>query len=131
MVDAGPSTFPCGVTFGGNVFWQERGTSADGQPFSWFIESADQMVGEDRVFRVGSCWPDFKNQLGAIILSLTTRFKPQGVESSRTYSIAPSDEKIDVRAKGRYLRLKFSGNSSPTGGRLGAPVFEIIISSRR
>lgn len=131
MVDAGPSNYPCGVTFGGNVYWHERGTSADGSPFSWFIESADQTLSEDRVMRVASFWPDFKNQLGTIVLAITTRFKPQGVESTKTYNIAATDEKTDVMAKGRYVRLKFSGNSSPTGGRIGAPVFDTRVSSRR
>lgn len=131
MVDASPSNYPCGVTYQGNVYWHERGTSADGSPFAWFIESADQMVGEDRAFRLTSFWPDFKSQLGAITLALTTRFKPQGPEQTKTYAIAAGAEKTDVMVKGRYLRLKFSGNSSPTGGRLGAPVFDIRISSRR
>lgn len=131
MVDAGPSNYPTGCTFDGTVYWHERGTSADGAPFAWFIESADQMIGEDRVLRVTSFWPDFKNQLGAIALALTTRFKPQGAETTKTYNIGTSDEKVDVMTKGRYLRLKFSGNSSPTAGRIGAPVFDIKNSSRR
>lgn len=131
MVDAGPSNYPCGVTFDGTVFWHERGTSADGSPFSWFIESADQMIGEDRVMRVSSFWPDFKNQLGAITLALTSRFKPQGAETTKTYNISAGDEKTDVMIKGRYLRLQLSGNSSPTAGRIGAPVFDIKPSSRR
>jgi len=83
FVDAGPQQDPIGVTPEGQVFWHERGRSADGGAFAWFIESADQLLNEDQTLMVRGLWPDMADQAGAAALRLTTRLKPQG--ESRTY----------------------------------------------
>jgi hypothetical protein len=132
MVDAGPSPYPVGVTQAGRIYWHERGHSADGGALSWHIESADQMLGEDATMLVTGFWPDFKGQEGAVALTLTSRFKPNGAATVKgPYSIGAMDEKTDVRAKGRYFKLRFSGNSAPAAWRLGKAVFDVRPSSRR
>ena len=49
FVDAGPSLYPLGVTFEGQVYLHEKGHSADGQPFAWFIETADSYLRSGRL----------------------------------------------------------------------------------
>jgi hypothetical protein len=110
----------------GRIYWHERGQSADGGVLSWFIESADQYVSEDRALLLRSIWPDVKDQIGPISLTLTSRFKPRGAERSTTYVASPDDEKIDVRANGRLLRIRFSGAASLTAFRLGQPVLDAV-----
>jgi hypothetical protein len=47
------------------------------------------------------------------------------------YSIGAMDAKTDVRAKGRYFKLRFAGDSAPAAWRLGKAVFDVRPSSRR
>lgn len=132
MVDAGPSNWPIGVTYAGNIFWHERGQTADGGAISWFIESADQMMNDQTAMLMRSLWPDFEEQVGAVNLTLTTRFKPRGDEVVKgPYTIAPGTAKVDLRANGRMVRAKFSGNAGPTAWMLGKPIFDVAATGNR
>lgn len=125
MVDAGPSSYPLGVTYDGQAYWHERGQSADGAVLSWFIESADQYLSEDRAILVRTFWPDALEHVGPVTLTLTSRFKPRGDETSKSYVFGATEQKIDVRATGRLFRIRLSGSASPSAFRLGAPVFDM------
>lgn len=125
-VEAGPSQFPCGVTYEGNCYWHERGNSADGSPFAWYLESGDLYLSPDRTMMVRGVWPDFEDQAGPINLTLYGRFKPQADEVTYgPYALSPMADRSDFRASGRMLRTLFEGNASPTGGRFGKPVFDL------
>lgn len=126
FVDAGPQQDPVGVTPDGRVYWHERGRSADGAAFAWFIESADQYLSEDQTLMVRGLWPDMAGQAGAAAVRLKTRLKPQG--ESRTYGpypLAPGAALVDLRASGRLFCVRLSGQGSPTAGRIGRPVFDV------
>lgn len=131
MVDAGPSLYPAGAAYDGHVYWHERGGSADGAPLSWFIESADQYLSEDRSLLMRTMWPDVQGQTGPVMLTLTSRFKPQGDETMKSYVIAPHVQKVDLRATGRLFRIKFAGSASPTAFRLGQPVIDAVATGAR
>jgi hypothetical protein len=131
MVDAGPASYPLGVTYEGNIYWHELGNSADGGVLDWFIESADQYLSEGPALLARTFWPDAQDQVGAVSLTLTTRFKPRGDETAKSYSFAPDDEKVDVRATGRLFRLKFAGSSAPAAFRMGKPVFDMVPTGMR
>lgn len=125
MVDAGPSSYPCGVTYAGAIYWHEKGKSADGSALSWFIESADTYLDENVLMLVRGFWPDFSDQVGPISLTLYTRQYPQGdVTTYGPVSIASGDDKVDFKASGRLYRVKFSGSSAPTSARLGRMTFD-------
>lgn len=132
FVDAGPQGDPIGVTPDGRAYWHERGQSADGSGFAWFIESADQLLDPDQTLMVRGLWPDMALQAGAVGLRLTTRLKPQG--PSRAYGpigLAPGASRIDLRATGRFFKVRFSGQGAPTGGRIGRPVFDVVAAGTR
>lgn len=125
FVDAGPSTYPVGVTADGAAFLHEKGRSADGGPFAWFVETADYALDPERAMLVRGLWPDFKDQAGAIQLTLTGRFEPQGPMHTAAVAMAAADRRADVLVSGRLFRVRFSGESAPTGARMGAPVFDV------
>ncbi len=77
FVDAGPSLYPLGATYEGAVYHHEKGRSADGGPFGWFIESADGRLDPERAYLVRQLWPDFRDQAGPVTVSLAARFEPQ------------------------------------------------------
>lgn len=125
MVDAGPSAYPIGVTFGGNLYWHEKGNSADGSAFDWFIESADVYLDLNTVFLTREVWPDIAEQQGPVSLTVTTRFYPQGPETTvGPFMVAAGDDKVDFKAKARLFRIRFSGSSAPSKARLGLTVFD-------
>jgi hypothetical protein len=132
MVDAGPSRDPIGVTAGGNVYWHERGQSADGQPLSWSIETADQYLSEEQTALVLGLWPDVKRQVGPIKVSVTSRFKPQGEETTKgPYPMVAGENKVDFRASGRLFRLKFDGASVPCFARFGQIAVDLAPAGER
>jgi hypothetical protein len=125
MVDAGPSLYPIGVTYDGASYWHERGTSADGSAYSWYIESADQYLDENASMFLRCIWPDVQDQLGPVNITFTTRYKPQGAETTYgPYTMAVDEDLVNVRVKGRLFKVKFSGSSSPTRFRLGKPILD-------
>lgn len=125
FVDAGPTVSPLGTDEDGAIYYHERGNSADGAAFSWFIESAGVELDPEWRMLVKGVRPDIKDQLGSVSVTLTSRETPQGDESvSTSEPMAPGDMKADLLASGRIFKIKFSGDSAPTGARFGQPVFE-------
>lgn len=132
FLDAGPQANPIGVSPAGECFWHERGHSADGAPFGWHIETADNFQSGGELSFVRGVWPDIGDQLGPISLTLSGRMAPAGPEvCRRTVSLAAGAEWVDLRASARIFRVKFSGDGAPTRGRLGSPVFDIVATGRR
>ena len=127
-----PNAFPIGVDPAGVIYWHEKGQTANGGPISWFIETADNYLDPALTMQVRGIWPDFKDQVGAIDVSIATRFYPQDVEVMTSGQImAPNANKSDVRATGRLAKLKFSASSSPTFVRLGNPTIDVVPAGQR
>ena len=125
FVDAGPSAYPIGVTYDGTVYLHEKGRSADGGAFSWFVETADSYLDPDATLLVRGVWPDFRDQAGPVTVTLSGRMHPQdpgGVVQA--VPVTPQQTKADLLAAARLFRLRFSGASTPTGCRIGKPVFD-------
>lgn len=132
FVDAGPSLYPLGVTYQGRVYHHEKGHSADGQPFAWFIETADSYLDPETCLLVREIWPDFKDQQGPVTVSISARRHPQDVEQTVTApAMAVGDAKADILISGRLFKVTFSGSSAPTGCRIGQPVFDATPAGRR
>lgn len=132
FVDAGPSEFPIGVTPQGNAYWHERGQSADGGAFSWFLRSADAYLDENNITFARGLWPDLADQIGPVYVTLTSRLVPQG--ETRTfgpYTMAVGEDRVDFRASGRLFNIEFSGNSAPTSARLGRIAFDLVPAGKR
>ena len=133
-VDAPPSpnSYPMAADPSGNLYWHEKGQTANGAAINWFIETADNYLDPNRTMQVRAIWPDFKGQVGAIDVSVTTRFTPQGTETTTSgQTMIPGQEKSDVRASGRLAKLRFSGAASPTYARLGNPTIDVTPAGQR
>jgi hypothetical protein len=132
FVDAGPSLYPLGVTFEGRVYHHEKGHSADGAPFAWFIETADSYLDPETFLLVREIWPDFKGQLGPVSVAVSARQHPQDAALTATApAMAPGDAKSDILVSGRLFKVRFSGSSAPTACRIGQPVFDAAPAGKR
>ena len=128
-VDAGPTPFPIGVDYNGNIFYHETGQSADGAAFDAFAETADFYLGAaDNLFTVKTIWPDVQAQIGALNFSILVRIYPQDadVRTKGPFSLMPGQSKKDFMATGRIARLRYESTSAPMFWRLGKPVYDAV-----
>jgi hypothetical protein len=132
MTDAGPTSYPCGVTYAGNVYWHEKGYSADGAAMAGFIESASIYLDENVVMRVRSCWPDISEQIGAFNLTVSGTFFPQGdAVSVGPFALAAGQDSVDFDLKARLFRIRLAWNSAPAKGRIGRFTFDAKAGGRK
>lgn len=127
-VDAGPNQYPIATDPDGNVYIHERGDSADGGAFDWYIESADQYIADGEPFlTLRGMWPDFKDQAGPVFMTIYGRKYPQGtVYTKGPYTLAPDQEQRAFMMSCRVIRIKMAGNSTPTYARFGKIVFDTV-----
>jgi hypothetical protein len=134
MVDAGPHSFPIGVSYAGKVYWHEKGASADGAPLAWSLSTAALFLDENRTALARKFLPDTgDDQKGAVRLSISTYMAPND-RSPRTfgpYVIAADQTEVDIMAEGRLFQLDFSGESAPAFMRLGRLLFDAKARGRR
>lgn len=132
-VDAGPSVSPIGVTPAGQVYWHERGKSADGEPLTGFIESADQTLNDDRAhMMIRDIEPDFEDQSTAVWLTLSTRDYAQApAEVYGPYALAVGADFLDLRAEGRFVKVRFEWSSVTAFARSGRPSFDAVKTGQR
>lgn len=134
MIDAGPALYPVGVTAAGNVYWHEKGHSADGAAMTWLAETADLYMGVDQAILVRELWPDFgADHTGAVTLTMVARLYPDedDVESVGPFAIAPKQGLEDFKISGRLFKLTYSGFSAPSFARLGPIVVDVKARGRR
>jgi hypothetical protein len=125
FVDAGPSAYPIATAPGGAIYLHERGRSADGAPFAWRIETADAHLDPERTLLIRGLWPDFRDQAGPVTVEAVARLHPQGpVTAQQSVTVAPGTAKADLLIAGRLFKLCVSGESAPTGCRIGKPMFD-------
>lgn len=125
--DAGPGQYPIGVTVDGHIYQHEKGNTADGGAFSWFIETADAYLDENYTMDANGVWPDIFHQQGPVYVEVSSRFFPQDTETSTgALAMGVGTQKVDFRQSGRLFRVKFSGNSGPTYARLGKFDFDVV-----
>jgi hypothetical protein len=124
--------YPIAVSPDGAVYYHEKGASDDGNALSAYLESADQFLSEDQVLRLRGMMPDLKDQVGAVNLTVITRFQPQGDETERgPFVMAPSASKVDFMATGRLIRVRLESNSAPSSWRLGRPIIDAVPAGTR
>jgi len=133
MVDAGPQSYPIGVTYDGHVYWHEKGSSADGAALSWSLSSADLYLDENFAVLARKFLPDTGDQVGAISLTVETRMAPNDRDprSFGPYAISADQDEVDILPEGRLFRLAFSGSSAPAFCRLGRLLFDVKRRGRR
>ena len=113
-----------GLTAGrSQVYNQEVGYNANGSPIESYITSGYFDLGDgDNMMFMSRFIPDFKNQLGNLTVRLRLRAYPQSsaVPSSLDpYTVTPTTQKIDTRARGRQISLTIESTAADTNWRYG------------
>ena len=113
-----------GLTAGrARVYLQETGRNANGSPITAYIQSGYFDIGEgDNMVFMKRFIPDFKEQQGNLEVQLRLRPYPQSTavpSSLDPYTVTPSTQKVDTRARGRQISLKIESDESDTFWRYG------------
>jgi hypothetical protein len=132
-IDAGPSDYPMAVGTDGSVFWHELNNTANGGAINWYAESGFIRLGDgDRSFTLKGSFPDIQDQQGPVMLTLTAYERPQGAATDTAMvTLTPNKEQADFFVTGRYITLKYSGETGPTFARLGTITMDMVQRGRR
>ena len=105
------------------VYSQETGTDADGVALAANIKSGYFDIGDgDDMLYMKRFIPDFKNQVGNLNVHLLLRAFPQATASASSldpYTITPTTEKVDTRARGRQISMRIESTALTTTWRFG------------
>ena len=105
------------------VYNQETGANANGVALAANIKSGYFDIGDgDQMIYMKRFIPDFKDQVGDLTVNLLLRAFPQSTASPSSldpYTITPTTEKVDTRARGRQISLKIESTAVDTTWRFG------------
>lgn len=105
------------------VYNQETGANANGSALAANIKSGYFDIGDgDDMIYMKRFIPDFKDQVGDLTVNLLLRAFPQATASPSSldpYTITPTTEKVDTRARGRQISLKIESTAVDTTWRFG------------
>ena len=113
-----------GLTAGRTLIYsQETGVDANGEPLGAYIYSGYFDIGDgDQVLFMKRFIPDFKNQQGNLDVQLLLRLYPQATATPSSldpYTITPTTQKVDTRARGRQIQVRIVSTDLGTNWRFG------------
>jgi hypothetical protein len=125
-----------GVTAGASYIYEhESGNNqADGTAISAFLTTGSVEIADgDELMSVSRLVPDFDNLANTMTATLTLEQYPQSASNvTTTGSISSTTEKIDVRGRGRAVKIKYETNTvNDTPWRLGSTKLQIRPDGRR
>jgi hypothetical protein len=134
-VRAGVYQDPIAIDSSGNIWKHETGNVFSGSVTLPFLETG-YTVGEagDQWLGCRRYYPDFENQTGDILWTMTGKRAPQG--SSQTQVIGPKtivadQRKVDFLLASRQFKFKWASSTSTTAWRLGVVGLEMRAQKER
>jgi hypothetical protein len=125
-----------GLTAGASfIYEQETGNNqADGTAISAFLQTGSVEIADgDELMSVSKLVPDFDNLANNMTATLTLEQYPQSSNTVTTSgTISSTTEKIDVRGRGRAVKIKYETNTvDDTPWRLGSTKIQLRPDGRR
>lgn len=114
-----------GLTAGRTLVYnhEDGKNQADGSAITAFIYSGYFDIGDgDNMLLMKRFIPDFKDQEGNLTVNLYLRPYPQATASPSSldpYTITPTTQKVDTRARGRQIALRITSDEVDTNWRYG------------
>ena len=123
-----------GLTAGASYIYEhESGNNqADGTAVSAFLTSGSVEIADgDELMSVSKLVPDFDNLTNNMTATLTLEQYPQSADTTTTSgTISSTTEKIDVRGRGRAVKIKYETNTvNDTPWRLGSTKLCLLYTS--
>jgi len=117
------------------VYEHELGQDANGSAMNCFLQSGYFDIGDgDQMMLMSRFVPDFKDQVGDLTVNLFLRSYPEATATNSSldpYTVTPTTDKVDTRARGRQISLKITGNVLGSKWRYGTMRVDIQPDGRR
>ncbi len=117
------------------VYEHETGNNqADGTAITAFLTTGSVEIADgDELMSVSKLVPDFDNLANTMTATLTLEQYPQSADTvTTTGSISSTTEKINVRGRGRAVKIKYETNTvNDTAWRLGSTKLQLRPDGRR
>jgi len=125
-----------GLTGGSSeIYEHESGNNqADGTAISAFLTTGSVEIADgDELMSVSKLVPDFDNLANNMTATLTLEQYPQSASNvSTTGTISNTTEKVDIRGRGRAVKIKYETNTvDDTAWRLGSTKLQLRPDGRR
>jgi len=125
-----------GLTAGASYIYEHElgNNQADGTAISAFLTTGSVEIADgDELMSVSRLVPDFDNLANTMTATLTLEQYPQSAANvTTTGSITSTTEKIDVRGRGRAVKIKYETNTvDDTAWRLGSTKLQLRPDGRR
>jgi hypothetical protein len=125
-----------GLTDGRSIVYEhELGVDANGSAMNCFLQSGYFDIGDgDQMMLMSRFVPDFKDQQKDLTVNLFLRRYPESTATNSSldpYTVSPTTEKIDTRARGRQISLKITANVLGSKWRYGTMRVDIQPDGRR
>ena len=125
-----------GLTDGRSIVYEhELGLDANGSAMNCFLQSGYFDIGDgDQMMLMSRFVPDFKDQQKDLTVNLFLRRYPEATATNSSldpYTVTPTTEKIDTRARGRQISLKITANVLGSKWRYGTMRVDIQPDGRR
>jgi hypothetical protein len=123
-VDSRAFAYPLAAGTDGKLYFQEKGDSADGDALSGFIESGAYSLANGNIAAVMGLRPDFADLVGGLTLTITTSTEDTDTTIG-PYDITSMTRKVDFRAQGLEITMRWDFNSAPAFAREGTIQLDI------
>ena len=119
-----------GLTAGrSHLYNQEDGVNANGEAIDAFVYSGYFDIGDgDQMLLMQKFIPDFKLQVGEIVVRLFLRAYPQATATPSSldpYPISPGTQFVNTRARGRQIQLRIESDELDGWWRFGTMRIDI------
>ena len=119
--DAGTFTNNVGASSNGLLYQHEVGTDDDGSPMTSYVQSADIDIGDGQeIMFIDRMIPD-ATITGTLNSFVKTKKSPADTYTSKgAFPITSATKRINPRARGRQISVRFESNNTGDNWRLGA-----------
>lgn len=128
-VNAGIFSYPLAADSSGQIYFQEKGFSANGAALSFSLTTAFNKAPNSDAVIINGVKPDGDDIQGGYTITFKSRSRDARGVFDRTYSAinctASSGQK-SKRVKGEMVSMTFAGNTAPLFWRMGAMEFDAI-----
>ena len=135
-VDSSTFPFPLAVDKSGSIYYQEtQDYTDDGGPRSWSLTSGYVDLGDgDEHLLLSGMYPDFDDLEGGYQITVTSEINNSKGISTRTqgpFDVAADTGRVNFRATGQQVQIKWSATDAPAFYRMGKPGFVLKQTGRR
>lgn len=129
FMNAGIFSYPLAADSDGQIYFHEKGFSANGGPRSFSLTTAFNKAPQSDGIVINGVKPDGDDIQGGYTITFSSRHRDARGIFNRTYSAlscTASTGQKSIRVKGEMVKMEFSGTASPLFWRMGAIEFDAI-----